>query len=160
MITRQSRKKVYMDTKVLDALAAEYREDRENYEKASEVAKKLHAKMKASESKLVNALVTAGKSKYYVDKIGLFRVEDRLTFSVPKNSEDIQKFLSWIAGKYGEDYMRTLIRINHQTLNSVLSKEEDVIDKDTNIIKSVPPGLSMPTSSKVLKRNSDRSVAS
>jgi hypothetical protein len=109
----------------MDALIKEMRTAKEAYEEKKKESTGLYKEFSALESKVMQALEAAGKKKYSVEGLGTFSIVHKQVVKVCKTIEEKKKLFEWVKNKYGDDFLTSLITVNHATLNSFYNKEYD-----------------------------------
>ncbi len=128
-----------LDLGQMDQLVQKYTELRKVYEaKKAESAVAYH-ELEAAEKLVKDSLVSAGKSKYFVDGLGTVSLVEKYSFKTPKTPEERQHLFNYIESKYGHDVLMNYLTIHSASLNSFAKKEMEA-DGTLKI-----PGLETPT---------------
>lgn len=93
---------------------------------------------------VLSILKAAGKSKYFVDGLGTAYIINRATFKTPKDLNQKEEFFNYVTQKHGVDVVRSLITVNHQTLNAFCKKELEAAIETGNAVFQIP-GVGEPT---------------
>lgn len=127
--------------KELDEMIRKMREKYDEYAEAKKKASELYGSFKEMELKVINALESVGKSKYFVDGLGTFSIVNKQVVTVPKENRDKEELFNYIKEKHGEDVLVSMLSIHSAKLNSFYNQEfENAEDKAMFRI----PGLSDP----------------
>ena len=113
------------------------RHAREEYEAKKDASDAAHKVYEQARDKVLNALKSQGLTKFEVPGAGLVYTSTKEVYRVPKTNENKLLLFSYIKNKFGEDTLRSMLSINHQTLNSWANKESE------NGVMSIP-GLESP----------------
>lgn len=134
-----------VDLATLDKMVEDYRIARADYDTAKEAASKLYAVSEEKEKLLLDTLMAAGKSKYFVDGLGTVSVVNKYSFTTPKSPEEKEALFQYIRNKYGYETLIGYQSVNSQTLNSFAKKE---MEEDATL---QIPGLKEPTHSQEIR---------
>lgn len=134
----------------LDRRVQLYSKKRREYEDAKAISSRLHGEQEELESKLIEALELAGKSKYVVEGHGTVYFSDKLTVKTPKTIADKKALFLHLRNQYGEMFYLDKISINHQTLQKLYNDafKEHVEEKGNSDFHF--PGLEAPTNVRTL----------
>lgn len=123
----------------MDQLVATYRSARMDYEAKKQEATDLYHKLEEAEAKVRNALLTSGKSKYFVDGIGTVSMVSKSSYGTPKSIEEKAALFDYIRRTHGQEALMNYLSIHSASLNSFANKE-----LDGNPTLEIP-GLKTPT---------------
>jgi hypothetical protein len=128
-----------LDLSQMDALVAEYKATRKDYEDKQAIQAEAYHKYEEAEAKVINALVASGKSKYFVDGIGTVYLTTKSSVTTPKTADEKLALFNYIKEKHGEEALTNYLSIHSKSLNSFVNKE-----LEANPTLKIP-GLSTPT---------------
>jgi len=112
-----------LNLKDMDDLIKEMREARELYDEKKKASTDAYKDYAALETKVMLALEAAGKKSYKVDGLGTFTIVEKRVVTTAKTIEAKRKLYDWIQDKYGEEYLISILGVNHNTLNSFYNRE-------------------------------------
>lgn len=138
-----------LDLTQMDELVATYKALRTDYEEKKKIQAEAYHKYEEAESKLINALVSSGKSKYFVDGIGTVFLSSKSSVTTPKTVEEKAALFQYIQEKYGQEALMNYLGIHSGTLNSFVNKE---LENDPTL---KIPGLTTPTVTTELRFRKD-----
>lgn len=144
-------------TEQLDKFGHEYIEAWDKYEAAKEEAARLFRLFEEKEKQMHEGLALSGKTKYPVEGVGTFSMDQRLSVQTPKTEED-KKAL----GKYLQEQglFWKLMGVNSQSLQSFYKAQFEEHERKCALSgESTPfsiPGLQPPTSTPKIKHTSER----
>jgi len=115
-----------INTKDLDNLVTLYKLARDDYDDKKRIASEANRIVEDYEKKLLEYLLIAGKSKYFVENLGTISTVEKLYIATPKENSDKELFFQWVESEYGKDGLLKYQTVNSQSLNSLfkLYKEE------------------------------------
>lgn len=128
-----------LDVAKLDAMVADYRTKRADYEAKKQEANEAYHLLEDAEKLVKDALISLGKSKYFVDGIGTVSTVQKSSFKTPKTQEEKAALFDYIRSKHGESALMDYLSIHSASLNSFANKE-----LETNPTLQIP-GLATPT---------------
>jgi arginine utilization protein RocB len=115
-----------INVKDLDNLVELYKLARDDYDDKKRIASEANRIVEDYEKKLLEYLLIAGKSKYFVENLGTISTVEKLYIATPKENSDKELFFQWVESEYGKDGLLKYQTVNSQSLNSLfkLYKEE------------------------------------
>lgn len=131
-------KKTYT-TQELDVLIKDMLDKRDDYETAKNVSNEADEKHKIAKAKVLSALQSLGKSKYYAEGLGTVSKVTTMKVTVPKDDASKKLFFQYLQERGLFDSMAT---VNYQTLNAFYNEEAEAA-KARGELLSVP-GVDMP----------------
>ncbi len=123
----------------LDQMVQTYKELRAAHEAKKEEASEAFKLRAQAEQTLLQAMLSLGKTKYFVDGIGTVSLVSDSSVTTPKTNEDKEALFGYLEGKFGKDGMIAMLSVHSATLNSFVNKE---LEANPSL---VIPGLSTPT---------------
>ena len=138
-----------LDISQMDKLVESYRLARLKYEAKKKESADLYHELEEAESLVRNALLTSGKSKYFVDGIGTVSIVQKSSFQTPKDYDSKKALFDYIQNKYGEEALVNYLSIHSASLNSFANKE---LESDPTLQIS---GLTTPTITTELRFRKD-----
>lgn len=116
-----------ISTRDLDSLITLYRDTRAEYDKQKILASELNKQVEDYESKILEYLQTAGKTKYITEGVGTISVVEKVYVTTPKTAEEKDAFFNFVEELYGKDGLDKYRTVNSQSLNSLfkLYREEN-----------------------------------
>lgn len=139
-----------VSTAQLDELAKLMNEQWNEVEKAKKAAEAVRETYDQTESRLLELLKKAGKTKYVVEGLGTLSISTKFMVRTPKTPEEKQALFNFIRESKGPEVLMGLVSINSNTLNSFVNEEKKV-----NPLVSIP-GLEAPTARETLSFRSER----
>jgi hypothetical protein len=130
-----------LNLKEMDELVHRYRVLRDDYDRGKEELSKRWKLVEEVQGKIVAQLTEAGKSKYVAEGVGTFSIVNKLTITTPKTIEDKRMLFGYIKETHGEDYLDSVLSINHNTLGSFYRAE---VEKAADPSLFTIPGLGEP----------------
>lgn len=112
-----------LNLKEMDDLIAEMQESRALYEEKKAESSQAHKGYKEIESKVMLALEAAGKKSYRVDGLGSCSIVHKRVTTTAKTIEAKRELYAWIDARYGNEFLISMLSVNHATLNSFYNKE-------------------------------------
>lgn len=150
-------------TEQLDEAGRQYDELYSKYEEIKKQASEALKVAEEQESKLIELLRLAGKSKYYIEGLGTYSFTSKMSVQTPKSVEDKKALAKWLEKQGGKVYFWENFSINSQTLQALYkrSHEEFVAkcEQEGKPEKSATfhiPGLLAPTAIEGLKFTADK----
>jgi len=132
-----------VDVTALDNLVKEMKAAEAEYDEAKKVSTEKLRKYEEIEKKVIDTLVACGKSKWFVDGMGTAYLINKYVVKTPKTNEEKKALFDYINNKYGSDTLIAKLSINHNTLNSFVNEERDLLAKEGKLAKI--PGIEDPT---------------
>lgn len=143
-------------TQMLDELVAKMQAARETYEKSKRETSDLYNEYAGAESKLVEAMQLAGKTKYVVEGVGTVYFVTKLVVPTPKTIEQKKQFFEYLKDRHGEVYFYDKCGINHQTLQGVYNSDyKEACETGKGEMFQIP-GIDTPTSQVSLNFRKER----
>jgi hypothetical protein len=110
-----------LDFKQMDGLIKDNQHLWEKYDTARKIASECLADAEASDRKILEALKSAGKSKYYVDGLGTIAITQKSMVRVPSSIEAKKEFFKHLR-TIGEEFLFSMATVNSNSLNSWYNK--------------------------------------
>lgn len=134
----------------MDNLVIAYRKARQEYEDKKEIATEAYHEYEKAEKLVRDALISSGKTKYFVDGVGQVSTVEKFSFKTPKDIQSKKLLFAYIKDTYGEEVLDSYVSINSMSLNSWAKKE---MDKDPSL---KIPGLESPNSDIEIRFKGDK----
>jgi hypothetical protein len=107
-------------------LVQEYVKAKEEYARRKESLSSFYAEeVERRQSLLIKSLEAAGLKSFKVDGLGTFGVVYKQTITTPKTIEEKRELFGYILDKYGQDFLDSIVSINHNSLNSFYNQEAE-----------------------------------
>jgi len=128
----------------MDKLIEKLKLARQSYDEAKKKSAEEYHKLEEVEKEVINALKSNNRTKFEAEGVALVYISSKEIYATPKTNDQKAALFEYIRTKYGEDALKTMLSINHNTLNSWANKEVET-DPTLQI-----PGLDAPTSVETL----------
>lgn len=144
----------------LDKLSNDFKEAKLKYEEAKTIYNGFYAEMQTAQTKMVEALEQAGKTKYLAEGVGTFYFIDKVSVKVPKDTEEKKKLFNFLLEKYGEVVYWDKVNIHSASLNALYNEELEEHNRKVQAGEAEGdfhiPGLEAPTSNRTLGFRTER----
>jgi hypothetical protein len=111
-----------LTVQALDQLGKEIAEQSAKVGAMDEHLKGEKGKLEKMKAQMIAYLSHFGKKSYPIPGAGTFTRVEKLSYQIPKESEQKIQFLKWLRSKGEEVYLST-VTVNHNTLNAMANSE-------------------------------------
>ncbi len=143
-----------LDMGEMDELVKQSVEAWEKSDELKKIATEAYHLAEAIDSKILNALQGAGKTKYFVDGYGTMSVCKKLVVRVPNSIEEKKKFFTFL-NEIGEEVFFSLATVNSNSLNAWYNSRLDEAEA-RGFQGFLVPGIDQPVTRETLRFNKDR----
>lgn len=114
-----------------------------DYEEKKKVASAAYLLAEKKDAQIMEALKSAGKTKYFVDGVGTMSLSSKPVVRVPSSIESKKEFFKYLRS-ISEEVLFSMTTVNSNTLNSWYKQKLDEALNAGNLGFSVP-GIEQPT---------------
>lgn len=129
-----------MEVAELDAIAEQFIKARQHHDLLKEKTSEAYSALQEVQARLLDAMESCGKPKYFVEGLGTFSSASRTSVKI----ESPQAFFDYIQKTYGDEVLKNMLTIHSAKVNSFYKEELEKGIADV-------PGLSQPISSNYIK---------